>query len=989
MPRFDSRLLNIVKVCVSCSLIAAAVRAAALDPQKAISQYIQTVWTTDSGLPQTSIYSIAQTADGYLWLGTELGLARFDGMRFTVYNQRNTEALPANYIACLLGARDGSLWIGTDSGLVHLKDGAWTTYTTREGLSSNDIHALHESSDGSLWVGTGQGLDRLQSGRFKVYGSRDGLPGTSVTSLLSDRSGTLWIATDAGLARFDGQHFTSYSALSGLTNNNLSALAVAPDGSIWIAAAHGQLARLAGGHVENESKSLIDDDIDALLFDHDGNLWIGFESHGLARLHGGVLSLYGMANGLPGQTVERFFEDSEHNLWVGLFDGGLVQLRDGKFKTYGKPEGLSSNVGWAGLQAHGGSIWMGTSSGGLDRLMPDGKVGSYSKQERQSEETIHSMLEARDGAMWFGLRHGALTRFQNGKFTTFTYDRSTRYAINSLLEERDGSLIVGTYGAGVARFKGDQFQVIVPAGEIPALAEAPDGTLWIGTDGGGLIQLKDGVATTFTTANGLLNDHIVALYLDREGTLWIGTMSGGLNRLKNGPKNETIASITTDQGLFDSTVGNILEDRFGNLWMGSDNGIFRAAKRELNDLADGKISSIHCVVYGTPDGLRSHETMEGGTGSAAKGPDGRLWFSTMRGLSVVDPGNTLDGEVPLEVRIESVIVNGKSFDAAQTLRIGPRASRLEIHFTAPGFAAPSQIQFRYRLDGFDSEWSAALKRRRVEYTNLPPGDYRFEVEASRNGVAWTGPAESPNLTVIPPWYRTLFAYVLYALVAFILGWFAIEARTRSLKRRSDELEQLIAERTSQLEVEKKGLIEAREELQFQASHDSLTGLWTHGAIFEQLNREMERASREHSALTVILGDLDHFKAVNDSHGHLCGDYVLCEAAHRLAKLMRGYDTVGRSGGEEFLILLPGYDAAENPQRAQQLVDAIGANPIDASGTLVEVTCSYGVAVFRPWLDPVKVDDLIRRADKALYRAKDGGRNRIEFDSTAAPAKIQI
>jgi diguanylate cyclase (GGDEF)-like protein len=981
--RYD-RIWGVVKLSLICAGLAAAMRAGALDPQKAITQYIQTVWTTDAGLPQTSIYTVAQTSDGYLWVGTESGLARFDGVRFTVYNRRNTQALPTDYISHLLGARDGSLWIATDSGLVHQKNGVWATYTVRDGLSSNDIHALFEGSDGSLWVGTAKGLNRLQNGKIQVYGSRDGLPGTTVTDLKADSAGILWIATDAGLGRFDGKRFTAYTALDSLTDNVLSALAIAPDGSVWMAAAHGQLARLAQGQVENESRTVINDDINALLFDHDGNLWIGFESRGLARLHNGALSLYGATSGLPGQTVESFFEDSEHNLWVGLFDSGLVQLRDGKFTTFGKAEGLSSNIGWCGLQAKDGSIWMATSTGGLDRILPDGAVRSTTNGERQSSETIHSILQTRDGAIWLGQRHGVLTRFLDGRFKTFKFERSNKSAINSMLEDHDGSLIVGTYGSGVARFKDGQFEVIRATGEVPAMAEAVDGTLWLGTDGEGVIQIKDGIETNFTKAKGLLSDHILALDMDAQGALWIGSSSGGLNRIQGGK----ITSYTPDQGLFDSMVGNILEDNLGNLWMGSDNGVFRVAKSELNDVANRRISSIHGVVYGTTDGLRSRETMQGGTGTASKGPDGRLWFSTMRGLSVVDPAHAVGDDQALRVQIEEVSINGKAAESAPAIRVGPMASRLEIQFTAPSFDAPGQIQFRYLLEGFDDHWSAASTRRSADYTNLPPGRYRFLIEASRDGNEWSAAAEPLSLAVVPPWYRTLLAYLIYILAAIILTWQIVELRTRSLKRRRDDLERLVVERTAQLEIEKQGLMRAREALQFQAAHDSLTGLWSRGAILEQLARELERATRQRTVLSVIVGDLDHFKAVNDTHGHLCGDFVLRESALRLVGLMRGYDAVGRYGGEEFLILLPGYDAAKNPARTKDLVDVLTARPFDCNGTEINVTCSYGVTVTWPWLDRTTIDDLIRRADKALYQAKRNGRNRVEFDSAYKPVKAK-
>ncbi|HEY1804180.1 MAG TPA: two-component regulator propeller domain-containing protein [Terracidiphilus sp.] len=962
------------------AVIAVAARAGALDPKKDISQYIQSVWTTDAGLPQTSIYSVAQTGDGYLWVGTESGLARFDGVRFTVYNRHNTVALPTDYIPRLLGARDGSLWIGTDSGLVHMKDGVWTTYTVHDGLSSNDIRALFEAGDGSLWVGTAHGLDRLKGGKIEAFGGRDGLPGNTVTDLKADSAGVLWIATDAGLARFDGKSFSAYTAAGGFTDAALSALAIAPDGALWMAAAHGQLARLAQGRIENESQKGVSNDISALLFDHQGNLWIGFESSGLARLHNGRLSLYGAQNGLPGDTVELFFEDSQHNLWVGMFDGGLVELRDGTLATYGKAEGLSSNTGWCGLQSKDGSIWMATSTGGVDRILPDGTIRHYTNGERRSNETVHSMLETRDGAIWFGQRHGVLTRFINGQFKTFKYERSSKSAINSLLEDHDGSLIIGTYGNGVARFNirgaDGKFEPIRATGEIPAMAEAADGTLWLGTDGEGVIGVRNGITTAkFNKTNGLLSDHILALHIDNDGVLWVGSSSGGLNRVQGGK----VTSYTPDQGLFDSTVGNILEDNFGNLWMGSDHGVFRVSKSELNDIANGRISAIHGLVYGTADGLRSPETMQGGTGTATKGPDGRLWFSTMRGLSVVDPARAIGKNEPLRVQIVEVAINGKTMVAAQSVRVGPGASRLEIRFTAPSFLDPGDIRFRYLLDGFDDKWSAASTSRTVDYTNLPPGRYRFEVEASADGYEWSGAAQPMNLVVVPPWYRTRLATLSFVFAAVILGWWVMEMRTRSLKRRRDTLERQVVERTAQLEIEKQGLMRAREALQFQAAHDSLTGLWSRGAILDQLARELERATRERTVLSVIVGDLDHFKAINDTYGHLCGDFVLRESAHRLVELMRGYDAVGRYGGEEFLLVLPGYDAVKNPARTQALVDTLADKSFDCQGTAIRVTCSFGATVTWPAVDRTTIDDLIRRADKALYLAKRNGRNRVESD----------
>ena len=250
--------------------------------------------------------------------------------------------------------------------------------------------------------------------------------------------------------------------------------------------------------------------------------------------------------------------------------------------------------------------------------------------------------------------------------------------------------------------------------------------------------------------------------------------------------------------------------------------------------------------------------------------------------------------------------------------------------------------------------------------------------------ASVGAAKDLTFAEAPRWYGTTPAMVVYAFAVIFFIWFLMEMRTRSLKRRRDELERLVVERTAQLEIENQGLLRAREALQFQAAHDSLTGLWSRSAILDQLARELERATRQRTVLSVIVGDLDHFKVINDTYGHLCGDYVLRETAHRLVGLMRGYDAVGRYGGEEFLLVLPGYDAAKNPARSHELVEVLAARPFDWNGTEINVTCSFGVTVTQPWLDHTTIDDLIRRADKALYEAKRNGRNRVEFDPSYTP-----
>jgi signal transduction histidine kinase/CheY-like chemotaxis protein/ligand-binding sensor domain-containing protein len=767
----------------------------ALDPRKEITQYIQTVWNTDAGLPQSSVYSIAQTKDGYMWVGTELGLARFDGVQFTVFDRRNSKGLAANYIQRLLGSRDGSLWIGTDSGLTHYQNGSFRTVATRDGLSSDDIQALLETRDGSLWIGTDRGLNRLQKGKIQVYTTKDGLPVDSVRALQEDRKGILWVATSSGLARLDGTRFTTYTTRDGLPSNSVTTLAAAPDGGLWIGTSHGGLAYWDKSKISIVSAGLPRVDIVSLLCDRNGNLWIGLDRRGIGRLRHGVLDLYGAREGLPSShCTNALYEDLEGSLWVGLFDAGVVELRDGKFTNFGKPEGLSSNLVWAVLEAHDGSIWVGTDDAGVDHLK-DGKVEVYATREGIPAWPVGSMLEGRDGSIWIGLRGGLLGRLRHGRVTTYQDPLARNYSVASLLEDREGNLWVGTLGSGLARFKDGRFEHVTTTGQVRAITEGPDGALWFASEGEGVLRLQKQALTTYSVKNGLPSNHILSVYVDAQGVVWAGTASDGLIRIQNG----RITSYSADQGLFDLAVGTIAEDGSGNLWISCDNGIYRVRKQELNDYAEGRVRSIHCIAYGTVDGMRSRECTYGSTSSVGKGRDGRLWYPTIMGVAVIDPNHIVTNSQAPPVWIEHLMSDKKILPPDRQIRLGPGLGNVEIQFSAPSFVAPARMQFRYRLEGFDREWIEAGTRRTAYYTNLPPGRYAFQVRAANSDGIWNEKGAAIKFELRPHFYQTGWFYTLCGLVLTLSGWGLFLLRVRYLLRRNWELEEKVASRTTELQ----------------------------------------------------------------------------------------------------------------------------------------------------------------------------------------------
>lgn len=961
-----------------------------LNPQRAITQYIQTSWTSESGLPQNSVHAIAQTRDGFLWLGTEEGLVRFDGTAFKTYNRHTYKGLASDYVQALLADRDGSLWIGTDSGLTHYtglaangtnpggigRDGTFSTIAARDGLASDIITSLAQSIDGGIWVGTNRGLNRVRNGKMELWKEANGLIGEQIQALTVDQKGALWIGTANGLVRFDGARFRNWTMRDGFPTGRVAAIYVDSDGSIWTAPWGFGLVQIRDNRV---SKTLALEgrwkEVNALFGDRDGSLWIAFDRHGLGRLSHNKLSLYGAADGLPSNRCTRaLFEDREGNIWAGLLDAGVVQFRDGKFAVFGKPEGLAGSYIGNILQARDGSMWIGSDSNGLNHLRTDGSVEIWDHHRGLVDQAVYSLAERRDGTIWVGFKNGVLTRLQNRRVTSYTDPLAAETSLNALFEDRDGNLWVGFYGKGVALFDRGRFRHVTRSGRISMIAQSTDGAIWAASDGNGVQRFFQDQVTYFTTANGLPNNHVMCVSTDSGGDVWVGTASGGLSRI-HGNK---ITTWTPEQGLREATVGSVTQDNLGYLWLGGDSGIYRISKRELEQ---DSARQVHPQSYGTADGLRSGETVYGGMPSSWKDRRGRIWFSTIRGAAVVDPAAIRLNTVIPPVWIESVDFDSKLITPKDGMQLGRGPGNMEFSFSAPTFVAAHLESFEYRLIGFDKDWISAGTRRSAWYTNLPPGQYTFAVRARNNDGVLNETGATFSFVLLAPLSRTPEAYVAYSVFSLILVWLVIRLRTQSLVRREQELKRLVAERTAQLEAEKCALDAARQELHTRATYDSLTGLLNRPTILERLEHEVERAVRDQTSVGIAILDLDHFKLVNDTYGHLCGDVVIAETAERIRHALRSYDIAGRYGGEEFLIVMPGWRSDRAPQRIDDLLDAIRKRPFRYAVQELNVTCSIGVTTFRPEADLPDILQILKRADDALYLSKNSGRNRSTVDQS--------
>ncbi len=780
---------------------------AALDPNLKISQYIHEAWQTAQGLPQNSVLSIAQTRDGYLWLGTEEGLVRFDGVRFSVFD-KNTAGLKSNMVLALLVDHRNDLWVGTYGGGVgRLHEGKFRFYTAADGLPSNQVRTLYEDRNGVIWIGTdGGGLVRLEGESFRVYKQADGLIDNAVFSLTGTSDGTLWIGTHTGVSCFRDGRFSSFPLRSGPGGDFVRALFADSDGTVWAGTNDG-LAMISGSRLRRFSTSdgLTSNSVFSIRRDAAGSLWIG-TANGLNRLAGGKFSQFAEKDGLTCKDVWAILDDHEGNLWVGTGGGGLNAFKAAAFTTFTKESGLKSDLILPVFQDSAGAVWMGSDQG-LMRLK-DGRVTSYTTKDGLPDNFVFSIAQDKTGTMWIGTRRG-LASLKDGKITVRN-DTPKGFVLCTFIDH-NGELWAGTR-SGLSHLTSEGVTTYTTRdglsnNNVVAIFEDAQHSMWVGTGSGGMSRLSAGHFRSFSTRDGLGSDVVWSIFGEPDGTLWIGTSGGGLTRLRNG--KFTVYGVAA--GLGEDTVLAILDDRRGNLWLSSNKGVFRVSKAELNDFAAGLIGKVHSVAYGVADGMKSPECNGGFQPAALQDHDGKLWFPTTKGLAVVDPGSLRARLAPAAL-LERVVVNQKDVVLDRAIAASPGKGQLEFQFTAPTYVAPQKVEFRYMLKGFDKDWIEAGQRRTAYYTNIPPGEYHFNVRAARDGE-WGKIQASSALTLQPYYYQTRTFLFVLACCGLGFCWVAYRLRVRSLKIREQKLRRLVDDRTAALLESEFQLRKSRDELE--------------------------------------------------------------------------------------------------------------------------------------------------------------------------------
>ncbi len=754
---------------------------------QAIFPYGVRIWQTDEGLPQNSVFALAQTRDGYLWVGTQEGLARFDGVRFTVVDEPAAPELRSGWITALLVAGDGSLWIACDGhGVLRFKDGALARFTETNGLPGQQTWCLANGRDGAVWIGSEGGLTRYLDGTLKSWTEQTGLPDVSIRGVSEDRRGQVHLATRRGLVSLsrEGEIRNTYFG-AGMIPNALKSVVADRLGNIWVSSNEGVTRENESGRRFYGVPEGLPDKLPTVIYeDRAGRIWVG-TYNGVACLVDGEVVSTPMAEAGFGDLVYTIFEDREANLWVGGRDG-LYRLRPARFTTFTTREGLTANNVMSVCEDQSGAICVGIWGGGLNRLQGR-KVTAVTATNGLTHDAVLALHEARDGSLWVGMDFGGgLNRLSSGGREVLTQQEGLIGPVVRVIhEDRHGALWVGTSRGLSVRREGKFFNYAREQGlagtNVMVIYEARDGRMWIGTDGG-LSCWSEGRFRNFTERDGLANPFVHSIHEDSDQTLWIGT-KGGLHRFKDG----RFARYTSDEGLFSDEIYEIVEDDFGHFWMSSRKGIFRVRKSALDDLDRGNIKRVTSIVFGKADGLATVQCNGVAKPAAWKARDGRIWFPTIRGVVAVE-SRIETNDRPPPVLIEQVVANqrrlwqtGLTAPEAGLLTVPPGRGELEIRYTALSLQSPEKNGFKHRLEGVDSGWIDGGPERTARYYNLAPGSYRFRVIACNNDGIWNETGVTLALVFRPHYWQTWWFKLALFLALALLLTVLYQARVRRLR----------------------------------------------------------------------------------------------------------------------------------------------------------------------------------------------------------------
>jgi ligand-binding sensor domain-containing protein/signal transduction histidine kinase len=754
---------------------------------QSLDGYTRRLWQATDGLPEQTVQAFAQTPDGFLWIGTTGGLLRFDGARFTLFDRQNTTSLHENNIFCLMVSRDGALWIGTEGGgLARYPAGQFRSefrsWTTREGISNDFVRTLAQDSQGTIWAGTDNGLLRLSGDRFIRVDGAPGIPALAVHSIYQERNGSLWaggsrlLRITGGITGYQAREYTLRGEAS---QNRVKSILETSDGSLWVGTVSGLNRRLPGRDTF-ERVSGITGTVRVLRQASDGALWIGTIGQGVFRYRDGRLAQITPPALLPSNTVLNFYEDSEKNFWIGT-QAGMLRLTRTPVSVIPLPQANDSDFGTI-YQDRDGSLWIGSTR--LFRMRSE--VATPEALPGLAGVHVRNVYRDRSGALWVGTDGDGVFRIAASpslvtRFTT--REGLSNNFVRAMAQDRDGSMwIAADEGishilTGSDRIVSYQMRDGLAYFSTRALLEDTRGDLWVGTDSG-LSHLHRGAFVNDAATEALAQLKIWTIHEDADGGLWFGTRNNGLFRYRDGK----VVSYSTRDGLAGNAIYQILEDAAGHFWMSGPNGISLLDRHELDAQAESSSRHLALTFYSVAE-ISGVVDIYGGTQSSGSiTAEGDVWFPSNRGPIHILPAQP-PAPPPPPLRIESVLADGSPISLAGPVRLPPGASRLEFAYAPIHLRSQDGVRFRYRLEGFDRNWTAATASRAAEYTNLSPGKYRFHVQSFEIDNPSAFSEAVIDVVQEPRFYRTWWFLTTFVLLLSLLAYFFYRSRVRQVRAR--------------------------------------------------------------------------------------------------------------------------------------------------------------------------------------------------------------
>ena len=775
------------------------------DAPKKITDYGASIWQQGEGLPNNSLRAILQTSDGYLWVGTKGGLAKFNGTSFRVYSARTPGQLLESEVRALVEGEDGSLYIGTMGGGLSIhKDDKFTTLGKKDGLPDDIVRALCRGRDGSIWIGTDGGVARLRKGKLTTFDEKKGLPSPAVRTLQEDRQGRIWVGTRKGLVIIEGETVIDRSREGALRDREVSAMAMDVEGRLWVATADTSLFRSDGDTFVAMPPTLKPEGrIASMYVDSYGSVWLG-TFDGVSRLAGEKLEHYprfvgsrsksGYANAIPISDIWAITSDHEGNLWLGSSESGLIQLRKGRFQGITANDGLPSPWVDTLVESANGDLYVGTARG-LGKVSGD-HVTTIPLGSGDKPCGVRALARGSDEVIWAGSDCGVFSG-KGDQFERVPLPSRADERLYAMVRTRDGNLWLGYALSGLLRVtpNGETRWFTVKDGlhsnEIRTAVEATDGTLLVGTLTGGLNQIQGDRVKTLRAAGEGAMAATYDILPTSDGGLWFATRRG-LMRQKDGE----YVLLPAGQGMPPiEFFYQMLEDSLGHLWLTSNVGIFRVSLADLNALADGQNRKATVAWFTNEDGMPSAACPLTTPNSAIHCQGGQLCFATNGGVAIVDPKHALPSRYAPPLHIEDVVFDRAPIEMKTGMVLGPGRNDIDFTYAGLEYAFPARMNFRYRLKGWDLAWSDPGGRRAAHYTNLSPGEYQFEVVASNSDGVWNPAPATFSFQIAPRFYQTKTFYVFGTIVLLGLVVSVIRIRTRRLKLRTVELEEMVQSRT--------------------------------------------------------------------------------------------------------------------------------------------------------------------------------------------------